>query len=234
MKMNMRSAIAVAVIIFLLISLAYLFRAINTANSNYAAVLNRKKTLETEVDKANALISSLEAEAADSISQRDELAAKITELQEKLNSMESGHRNQIELLNAQIKDLNTVLANMEKEIPVKDAEINTLRTKIKKGEKKILGLMGKNIPVSLQPITVNPDVRRLDAKVLEVNQSYGFIVLDAGAAEGVRAGQILFVFRKGNLLGKVIVEKVDMSVSVAKILYKSLADEVRKGDMISN
>jgi len=240
MKLSIWSILTVIVVCLLLFVLFHLYGLINKANNNYAMVMREKASMETELKKAYENKKNIESELIIVKDERESLASKIIDFESQMQNLTSEHMASAKKMTDEITRLKTALSDREASLPKKDAEIKLLKTRIRKSEKKIFELSellstakGKT-SVSLDPITITDQSVKIRAKVVEVNKDYGFIIINAGSADGIREGDTLYVYRKDNLLGKVLVEKADNNASVAKVLYKSLAELVRKDDLVTN
>ncbi len=244
MKFNLWYALAAIIIAILLASTWYLYGLNNTASINNSRLAEQKRLLEKELDNLSKQKQVLETEFADSKKEKESLISKINEYDGKIQDMTTASEAKVQQLTSEINRLRAELSKNEKELPKKDEEIAYLKKMILNSRTKIAGLNkklnenpqpnGARGSVNLPQITVTPAAQKINAKVVEVNTEYGFIVIDAGEKGGVKAGDTLFVSRDKELLGKVVVEKTRDTICVAKILYKSLTDAVRKGDEVSN
>jgi DNA repair exonuclease SbcCD ATPase subunit len=213
-------------------------------NLKLARLNDQKKSMERELEDLVKQKDTLQNDFRDAKQEKEALITKVNEFETKMQELSASYEGKIENLNAAIGKLKTGLAQKEKELPERYAEISFLKKLLKNDRIKMEAIRKKvrknsavaetNTPVALQPITVTAAAKKLSGKVIDANTEYGFIVADIGSRDGVKTGDMLFVSRKSNLLGKIIVEKVRDSICVAKILYKSLADSVKKGDMVSN
>jgi len=69
----------------------------------------------------------------------------------------------------------------------------------------------------LEKIVVKP-TPVLAGKILEVNDEYGFVVVDLGKDDNINLGDILSVYRNDKFIGRAQVEKVKEEISAAAIL----------------
>jgi len=88
--------------------------------------------------------------------------------------------------------------------------------------------------VRMEPTVVQSRRIRLnnDAKILDINKEYDFVVINAGSDNGLIEGDSLNVMRGKKYLGRIVVERVETDVGVARPLYKSLRDIVKRGDKV--
>ncbi len=242
MKFNIWNSLAIIIILLLMATSLYLYGLNVATHVQISRLTGQKKTMEKELDAAYKEKDALGADMDSIKKEKEALVGKISDYEARIQEMKAGHEAKTKDMEAELDRLRISL----KGLPEKEAEINSLKAalqedknKIGRLNKKLMKMMhGTPMPdsksVSLQPITVTQESKKLSAKVLEVNGEYGFIVVNAGSKDGVKTGDTLFVSKNKDLLGKVVVEKVSDSVCIAKMLYKEVSDNVRKGDQVSN
>jgi len=234
----------------------YIYEYDRTSKESVARVTKEKVSIEQQMMDVAKKKKLLEGEVAMANKEKADLLIKINEYETRLKEMSSGYDDKIKELNDTIEQLRQDLAAKEEELPKKNSEIESLRRQIAEYEGRLMSLNKKaanhetssgkaGTPVTLEPITVTgPEqaqaakknfakTKKLNAKVVDVNKEFEFIVINAGKESGINADDTLFVYRKKKMLGKVLVERVGDGVSVARILYKSLLDEVKKDDEVS-
>ena len=243
MKFNLWTILGFVILLILAGAALYLYTANMAANIGITHLNEQKKTLQAELETIYKQKQLLETDVADIKKEKEALIVKINDYEAKINEITADNQAKIEDMTAQIGSLKVRLSQTEKTLPEKDAEISFLKRILKSDRDKIellnrkISTMqtidGKN-SVSLQPITVTSGNKKVEGRVLEVNSDYGFIVVNLGTNDGIKAGDTLFVSHNKGLLGKVMVEKAASSISVAKTLYKSVTNEVQKNDLVSN
>jgi predicted RNase H-like nuclease (RuvC/YqgF family) len=232
------------VILALLAVAWYLFALNKTTNTSNRQLTEQKRYVERELEELYKEKKALDAEFAGMKQEKESLISKVSDYEAKIEEIVSRNETRMRDQEIEMSRLRALLSQKEKELSIKDAEINSLREALRPTNDKIKELTGKlnkvskklikGGAVSLQPITVTAAPSKVSGKVLEINHDYGFLVADIGAKAGIDKGDTLFVLRDNKLLGKVVVEKTDYELCVAKMLYKSLADEVKKGDLVCN
>lgn len=243
-KLTIWHILTAIIILALLAATWYLFALNKTVRTGNLQLTEQKRYIERELAELYKEKKALETEFAGMKKEKETLISKVNGYEAKIEEMISENEASMKSQETEMSKLKALLAQKEKELPIKDAEISSLKESLKPSNDKIKELTKKlnkiskkfikDGAVSLQPITVTGGPSKISGKVLEINHTYGFIVADVGAKAGVEKGETLFVLRDNELLGKVIVEKTDYELCVAKILYKSLADEVKKGDSVCN
>jgi chromosome segregation ATPase len=84
--------------------------------------------------------------------------------------------------------------------------------------------------VELPPIEIRDSSIR--AKVISVNNSEGFIVIDRGKRDGVEKGMESFIYREGRLIAKLMVKEVREVTSALDILLNPPNDSIAKNDIV--
>ncbi len=87
-------------------------------------------------------------------------------------------------------------------------------------------------PVKLGKIVVQKSSGRA-ARVEHIDKLYGFIVINAGAKDGLRANSVVNIVRGNKLIGKAVVQKVRPDISAATVMSEWTRDEIKVGDMVS-
>ena len=247
MKFNILRLIAIVVICLLGITLWYLYDFDRTAKKKISVLVQEKATFEKKAGQFATEKLTLQDEAARITKERDALVAKLSDFEQKMKDSEDNVR----LMAVEIEKVKAEIAAKDTELKLKYGEIAGLqqavvnyKSEVKKLNKRILQNMeaakaeaqarvSKPGGTTLEPITVTAKSARSDSfLVADINRDYNFLVINAGRPDNIQVGDSLCVFRGKELLGRVVVEKVGEDGSVAKILYKTLADKVKKGDTV--
>lgn len=208
---------------------------ITSANKEKDALIGKINEYETKIGDYENRVGDYEKKIREMASEADRIRSEVTAKEDQilkktselsdLKKIAEEYRQKIKVLNKKI--LQVIKAAFAP--PGKDA-----------GQDPVPGTAGgakdpaNSAAATLAPITVKaPQPLRDNFKVLDVNKDYGFIVIDAGAKDDIKNGDSLSVFRNKTVVGRVVVEKVSDDVSIAKTLYKSVTDTVRKGDAVS-
>lgn len=132
------------------------------------------------------------------------------------------------------KDLSLALRKLEKEITARrEAEAQRvialrekreLETKLNEFTKAPKTIELGKIIVKAAPV--------LAGKLLVVNKEFDFVVVDLGRAHDLKLGEVLSIYRHGEFVGKVQVEKVEEDISAAAILPDWLNVEFKENDEV--
>lgn len=71
------------------------------------------------------------------------------------------------------------------------------------------------------------------AIVQHVDSLYGFIVINAGAEDGVVPNTVVNILRNKKMIGKAVVQKTDKNVSAAVVLPRWTRGDIKEGDIVS-
>jgi len=71
------------------------------------------------------------------------------------------------------------------------------------------------------------------ARVDYIDKLYGFIVINAGANDGMKKDAVVNIIRGNKLIGKAVVQKIRAEVSAAVIISEWTREEVKIGDQVS-
>ena len=236
MKFNMRRIGGIIIIFFLGLTIWHLLALNKIAKTNNLFLKKEIIGLEKKVKDVYAEKKSLKSEISAFKKEKELLVAKINQ-----------YENEAKGLTDEIGNLRNNLMVLDESISAKDAELNLLRIKIEEYETTNTALRRSIISfdevakprsgaIELAPITVKSkgEKAKEEVEVLGVNKDYGFIVINAGKNQGITEGDLFFVYRGEKMLGRIEVEKTANDVSIARALYKSLRDIVKKGDRISH
>ena len=243
MKLSIWRLASIAIIFMLGMTVWYM-REVNDSEKKTTAVLaDEKKSLEKNLTDVYEQKKGLEAEIEAIKKEKDDLAAKITD-----------HETRMQQMSGEIEKLKSDIALRDREIAKKNAQIKTLKKTITGYESDIAELSKKayepppeaaetsstakeekaDKSVTLEPITVTtPKAKKENMKVLEINSDYGFVVIKGGKDSGLQKDDILFIYRRKTLIGRVIVEKVGDDTIIAAIPNKMLANDIRKDDTVT-
>ncbi|MBF0216951.1 MAG: hypothetical protein HQL30_08170 [Candidatus Omnitrophica bacterium] len=198
------------------------------------ALTDELNTLIREKDLLSGQIATLKADHADLSSAVDMYLDHTKTMNIEMDGFNRNlHELDLRLVkkDMELRELGGAIKKYESRLTQCDKEISGLKEKLEEAGKKAAGGSGV---LELAPIEVPVEGASslANGSILEVNTAQDFIVIDAGRAQGLKEGDSLMVQRGAELLGRVVLEKVDIDLSTARPLYKSLRDIVRKGDMV--
>ena len=210
-----------------------------TEKQTAIAELNKQKAdLE---DKLNARIAKLEDSLRQSgeeikvhSGRMDELTAENLSLKKDVQAKEksiASLRQKIETLENDKLDLLTSLQKAKEAQSAASAEISAPPP-----DNSPYGIQSRVIPeidpVKLGKIIVQRSSGRA-AEIQHVDKLYGFVVINAGWADGMREKAVLNILRDKKLVGKVVVQKVRDKLSAAVVLPEWTKGEIQPGDLVS-
>lgn len=252
MNLNIWRLISIGLVFFLIFTVWYIYEFNTTTRKNIALLVSEKRSLEQRATELALEKKALQEEIAGLNKEKKDLNDRITDYETRT----AGYEEKVASMSSEMDGIKTDIAAKDTELSLKGSEIETFKKLVEDYKKEIGELNAKLSGVTeelkaikagtpgstartasgaatLEPITVTPKQKLSDVKVLEVNKKYGFLAINAGEKQGVNKGDSLCIFRNKALLGRVVVDKVGEEVSIAKILYKSLGDNVKEGDVVT-
>lgn len=151
---------------------------------------------ENQISSYNSQISSLK-------NNKEQILYKLQNKRSQLVSLEVELKNLVSERNSLTSELNNIISKRQY---VNDEIIKLSQTKkqfeedLKKYIKPEEGIELERIVVKLSQVS--------KGSILEINEKYGFAIVDAGAEDGIIVGDVLDVYRIDKLVSKVVVEKV--------------------------
>jgi len=256
------SAPVFVLIVLLIISLSltgggfYLFQKERLKAMDLATkleeVTEKERITEAKLEESKKVVGDLQVKLQES---RDLLERTNAELQqEKATTQEA--LSKVDQLKSDIQQSDNVKAELEKklaqaeanakkaEVKLKDlqGEKDQLETRLKQMSSKPQGVELGNIVVSPEsgvsssaaaPVEVKPAASGLlEGKVLVINKDYNFLVLNLGAKDGIKIGDIFSVYQANKYIGDVKVEKVHESMAAAGFLAEDIKSKIAEGDRV--
>ncbi len=181
-----------------------------------AGVSTQKET-EDEKLKSNKLkIAQTDSEAKRMEEDLKVKSGKMAELNSKLNSLPAGFNpktiaEDLNKIKQEIVELQTQAEAKKQEVAAEDKKVD----EVKKGLDEIVTRI-----VSRKK---SFDRNSLTARVVAVNNDWGFVVIDAGEKEGITPDTKLLITRGTATVGKLSILSVDGGRTVANILGDTLA-----------
>lgn len=200
------------------------------------ADLSKEKTsLEEEfglkVEKMEAQLKEDEEQLAKQREQIDSLTEDNESLMKDVVTKDkkiSDLARQIDKLETDKDDLVKTIQLLEKEKEALPPPVAVVETSPYETQAAVL----EGDPVKLGRIVVQKTSGRV-AQVQHVNPSYGFVVINAGSNDGLKANSVVNIVRDKRIIGKAVVQKTRHDVSAALLLPEWTKTEVRVGDVIS-
>lgn len=85
--------------------------------------------------------------------------------------------------------------------------------------------------VELEKIVINPG-SVITGKIIMVNKEYAFVVVNLGHQQSLKAGDILYVYRNDEVIGKVQIQRTEENMSAATILPDWQNVEFKENDVV--
>lgn len=244
-KINLPSLVVLAVAVSSLVYFLSLKEKERTARlklqDNLNNVTREKIILEDELKKTNAektmfeeTISKLKVKMEELTKTLDSEKDKGQELSDKLKEKEKETvklKSELSSLKNEKGVMESKIAEAEGKIRNLEASLSQLQSVRLELERKLDNIMSKRLEVELEKVVVKPSSPGI-ARILAVNHSYEFVVINLGRQHGIEVGGIMGIYRQGGLIAKIKIEKVYDMMSVADIIFEASKGIVREEDMV--
>ncbi|MBI3315516.1 MAG: hypothetical protein HYZ87_00890 [Candidatus Omnitrophica bacterium] len=220
------------------------FSFFSAKQNEQALRLQKEVELTAKVEE----LSRKETELAEALKEKKGIEDRLGKNTELLEATVKKYDEKIQALTEETRELQKEIGSLQNEKTQKDKKIQELMTKVQALEadkfdliKKLKGDSPKNPP---EPAADKPEVVKLGelliqkppqavAEVVQVNKTYGFLVLSAGSKSGLTKDSVLTIFRGKKLIGKAIIEQTKEDVSAALILPEWTREDVQIGDSVA-
>ncbi len=201
----------------------------NTTNDDLTSTRGVLKTTEENLTEQKAKNQELTLQA-------DKLSKDLTSTQSDLESTNSK-------LKVTAEQLQTIEESLKGKKPEElFREINDLSEKIKvtEGEQKMLAAAKDRTEAELKKLKeqiemITPGGNKtvsLSGRILAVNPTWNFVILDLGKNDRIVEGLTLVVYRGEKMVGKIKTVTVDAQTSVADVLPGTPAAAIEVGDQV--
>lgn len=187
------------------------------AEAGLAKSQEAQQTLSRSVEDREREIGRLTKESDQVRSERDQIAAKLSDLQSERDTV----RRQVAELEQAKGELESKVMELSGGQPLVELE------KVRVSGDSAPSAAGMVVPASA---ALGPS----QGQVVVINREYDFIVMNLGKNQGLTVGQEFHVVRGEEVLGRVKIEKVYDELSAAAILPDSRKDQIREGDTVKS
>ena len=209
---------------------------VGKAGENWGATSEDLKSTKTTLDKTKSDLTDAQAK-------NQELSLKAEKLDKDLTSTKSD----LDSTNSKLKVTQEQLQAYTDELKGKKpaelfSEIGDLSEKVKvaESENKLLASSKEKVEAELKKLREGEEMRRpgatksisLSGKVVAVNPTWNFVILDLGKNDQVVEGLSMVIYRGEKMIGKLRVVSVDATTSVADLMPGTPAQAIEVGDQV--
>ena len=209
---------------------------VSKAGENWGGTSEDLKSTKNTLDKTK-------GELTDSQAKNQELSLKAEKLDKDLTST----KGDLETTNSKLKVSQEQLQSYTDELKGKKpaelfSEITDLSEKIKvsESENKLISSAKDKMEVELKKLRESEEMRRpggtksisLSGKIVAVNPTWNFVILDLGKNDQVVEGLSMVIYRGEKMIGKIKVVTVDTTTSVADLMPGTPAQAIEVGDQV--
>jgi hypothetical protein len=150
----------------------------------------------------------------------DDKQQQLIALNEKLN-----------IITEQEKELNAELAKAKEDCQGITEKVDSTRAQKIKLEEDIKASIATPAGVELKKIVVKVS-QPVQGQVVDVNTDYNFAIIDLGIKDNIKSGDILGIYRRGDLIAKAVAENIYEDMSSIIILDEYLDVKLLSGDTV--
>lgn len=183
-----------------------------------AEITSAQGQLDTESERLKAhqlKISQLDSEAKRTQEEFDAKSKKLEELKAQLAKLPADVKP--ETLAEDLNKMKQAIAELQAQAEAKKKEVEAEQQKVTAAEKEKNEIVRK-----IEDRKKAFERNALTARVVAVNNDWGFVVIDAGQKEGITPDTKLLVTRGTQTIGKLSILSVEGSRTVANVLTDSL------------
>jgi len=166
----------------------------------------------------------VENKLADTVKAKEAVETELTAEKERSSMLQE----ELEDKNQQIK---LALDRIEQEISARRKVEAQLMITLQEKEDLAQKVSQSSDTVELEKIVINPG-SVITGKIIMVNKEYAFVVVNLGHQQSLKAGDILYVYRNDEVIGKVQIQRTEENMSAAAILPDWQNVEFKENDVV--
>ncbi len=199
------------------------------SNQKVALLSSDGEKKSAEILELNSAKAKLTDSLADSQKQLADKDTSLTQLKTDMAAKDA-HITDLEAkLNSATKPANDPTEELKKQLEEKDILITRLQANLRDQESQLKALKEREAQRRSKLMRAG-----LEGRILAVNSSWNFVVLNLGDRNGVVNNAEMLIKRKSQLIGKVRITTVEPSTSIADIVVNSVRGglSVQPGDTV--
>ena len=166
----------------------------------------------------------VENKLADTVKAKEVVETEFTAEKERSSMLQE----ELEDKNQQIK---LALDRIEQEISARRKVEAQLMITLKEKEDLAQKVSQSSDTVELEKIVINPG-SVINGKIIMVSKEYAFVVVNLGHQQSLKAGDILYVYRNDEVIGKIQIQRTEENMSAAVILPDWQNVEFKENDVV--
>lgn len=180
--------------------------AVARADEEKERLAKEAETLSAKIEDLSAIVESEKSEKLALAQELESLKTDYASAQDQLASLE----NEKKELEEQLKQAASIQATAPQQTEQSAVDLGRIT----------VGAETPSVVTTSQPVSQisSADLPGKMGRILVVNDEFNFVVVSFGKNDGLKGGEILNIYRGGNSIGKVQVEKLYDAISAATIL----------------
>lgn len=208
-----------AIIVLLISSVTFYFLKEEEKRVRIATQNQLAQTIEEKKQVENKLVDTLKA--------KEQVEVELTTEKERSLTL----KKELEDKEQKIK---TALNRIEREIAARkkvEAQLMIALKQKENLERKVSNLNRASKTIELEKIVIKPG-SVMTGEIIMVNKEYAFVVVNLGSQHNLKIGDILYVYRNDEFIGKVQIERTEEKISAAYILPDWQNVEFKEDDLV--
>lgn len=215
-SLNKPKIIYIASVALLITSIAFYFIKEKEKKLRIYTQSQLTQTIEEKKQVENKLVDTIKAKEA--------VETELTSEKEKSTMLQE----ELEDKSQQIK---LALDRVDQEISARRKVEAQLMITLKEKEDLAQKVSQSSETIELEKIVINPG-SVITGKIIMVNKEYAFVVVNLGHQHNLNIGDILYVYRNDELIGKVQIERTEENMSAAAVLPDWQNAEFKENDVV--
>ena len=202
-----------------------------------AELVKQKDALEAEAKTHAAALDSLTKDYEGKMKGLSDNVEALSKDNELMSRQREVDQRQIAELSAKIQSLGADRAALEQKIRQLETARNYAAQQSGEGEEESSAVPEDSSDAGSEPVELGSIVVQRSsgqaAQVQHFDKVYGFVIINAGAKDGLTKDTVVNITRKDKLIAKAVVEKVKDGVSAAVLLPEFSRGDVKEGDAVA-
>ncbi len=190
---------------------------------------DQARLFQQKVDEYNLLqenLRSLSARLQEALSRNEQLQTRNTEL----NDAKKLAEDRRETSEGQVARLTALTTSLEQDLSDVRREFADVRKRLR--DKELLIAMAENAGVNFELLVPGPPVPAIDGTVVAVKTDVNppLVLLSVGSDDKVEKGFHFAIYRQGQYVGRVVVERVLRDSAGCRVLFTADGQQIQSGD----
>jgi len=194
-------------------------------------LVSAKEAMETQLGDLTEQAKTLAEQMAQEKRARETLTTELASARKRATDL----KKQTEAERREKATVTAELSKAKQSYQALSNELTTLRQAKEALERRVKEMLAARAK-SANQIVVRPTPEaapeQLEGRILVVNKEFNFVVLNLGSKDKLQAGDRFVVYRDGDRVGSVEVNRIYENMAAADVLEEETRDPIREGDTV--